>query len=188
MNILEKTTKLAMHLTIPYIEEGDSVVDATAGNGRDTLELAKAVGTNGKVLAIDIQEQALSSTKKLLQENNLTNVEYIQDNFINIDKYAENQGISAVVFNLGYLPTGDKTITTITEDTLLAVEKALRLIKIGGIITITMYSGHAEGAKEHDALLKWSKNLRPSTYHAVYFSMHNQGENAPEVLTITRKK
>ncbi len=227
MNILQKTTELAMHITLAYINEGDAVIDATAGNGKDTLKLAKAVGENGSVLAFDIQEKALTTTEKLLKENGFKNVEYINDNFVNLDKYigfkvqkttnteldtatltdnytnlsdksssitftsnnsaSSPSPISAIVFNLGYLPNGDRTITTKKEDTIIAVQKALDLIKTGGIVTITMYPGHTEGAEEQKALLAFSKTLPALEYHAVYFSMHNQGEKAPEILAITKK-
>ena len=189
INIIERTTDLALYLTISYIKKGDICIDATAGNGEDTLMLSKACGNTGKVIAMDIQDEALTNTKQLLDSNDINWVTLVKDNFKNMELYLPpNCYPSAIIFNLGYLPGGDKTITSETYDTISAVDKAINLIKKDGIVTITMYPGHQEGEKEKKALLKFSKALDSSIYHVVYLSMHNQSKKAPEILMITRKK
>lgn len=189
MNILQKTAQLALYITLAYVNPGDTVIDATAGNGNDTLTLANAVGESGSVIAIDIQETAIQNTRKLLLDHGISNAQFILGNFKSIDLYAANyDNISAVIFNLGFLPGGDKNITSQKEDSLTAIKKALNVIKPGGIVTITMYPGHSQGEEEKRALLNFSKTLSATKYHSVYFNMHNQKDTAPEILAITRKK
>lgn len=190
-NILTNTTELAMLLTKQYISNGDFVIDATCGNGHDTYSLSELVGKEGHVLAIDIQKEALEYTKANTCIT-CSNITYINDNFTNIDLHANNLNINhkpkAIIFNLGYLPGGNKNITTNIEDSIVAIEKSLELIDLGGIVTIVLYSGHPQGKIEKETILNWSENLSSSKYHAVYISMTNQKKNPPEILMITKKK
>ena len=192
MNLLTKTTNLAMEITLQYIKEGDYVIDATCGNGHDTLALAKAVGTNGDVLALDIQRDAIDASKELMKEHEIKNVCFGQTNFIGMQKFSEfafpDRAPSAIIFNLGYLPGGDKSITTTMEDSLIGLKEALRLVAFDGVVTIVLYSGHEEGAREKDAVLEFAKMLPSDVFHVVYTKMLNQQNNPPEVLWITKKK
>ncbi len=191
MNILTKTTNLAMELTLKYIQEGDYVIDATCGNGHDTLALAKAVGSDGDVLAMDLQREALDASKALMAENKIQNVCFAQTNFRELSKFSSfafpDRRPSAVMFNLGYLPGGDKNLTTNAEDSLLAIYHALDLIKPNGVVTVVLYSGHEEGAREKDAILEFVKQLPAQDYHVVYAQMYNQTKNPPEVVWVTKK-
>ncbi len=191
MNLITKTTDLAMKIVLEYIEEGDVVVDATAGNGHDTLVLAEAVGEHGKVLAFDIQKKALENTEKLLEENGmLKRTSLINDSHENIEKYLDSTELSpsAVIFNLGYLPLGDKSITTNGKSSIKAIESASKLIKLGGIVALVLYSGHEEGKEEKQMILDMLRGLCSSKYHVAYTSMLNQENNPPEIVWITRKK
>lgn len=97
------------------IKEGETVVDATCGNGNDTLFLSKLVGKTGQVYAFDIQEQAITQTKQLLEENKQVNVTLILDSHANMEKYLPETikgKLGGAIFNLGYLPHSDKTIIT----------------------------------------------------------------------------
>lgn len=191
MNLLTKTTNLAMELTLKYIEKGDYVIDATCGNGHDTLCLAEAVGEEGDVLALDIQREALETSKALMAEHDIKQVCFAQANFKDMRKFSSfafpDLQPSAVVFNLGYLPGGDKALTTTAEDSLEAVKAALDLIKPGGIVTVVLYSGHEEGAKEKQAILDFAENLSSQEYHVVYANLLNQKKNPPEVVWLTKK-
>ncbi len=191
MNLITKPTALALKIIGEYIKPGDVVVDATAGNGHDTLVLAKLAGTAGKVYAFDVQPLALEQTKTLLEkEGFFHNCTLVLDSHENMGSYIpehEKKGLSAVVFNLGYLPGGQKEMTTQNGATLAAVEQALHLIRIGGIVAVTMYPGHPEGAAERESLLRFAKNLSQKTYHTAYLSFPNQKKSPPELLLITRK-
>lgn len=69
------------------VQEGDFCIDATMGNGNDTLLLSQLCGESGKVLAFDIQEQALTATQKRL---NAGHVPKITDCFWNLTQIWQN--------------------------------------------------------------------------------------------------
>ena len=214
INLITKTTELAMNITLNYVNKGDKVIDATAGNGHDTLVFARVVGDEGKVYAFDVQAQALENTGQLLlandfsvmrvgtgrelescardeqdlmQEANAT-VHLVEDSHEHMSKYCPEGEIAAIMFNLGYLPLSDKSVSTSTVSTLIALQEALQLVKVGGIVTVVMYCGHEAGKVEKQAILDLTEKLSSKEFHVVYASMHNQGENAPEILWITKKK
>ena len=193
-NLIRQTTQLALHLVRPYVTENSAVIDATCGNGHDTLALAQM--NPARLYAFDMQEEAVRATAQLLEDSGYS--QNIADGSFTIrrvdhaemDRFAENCGclISAVIFNLGYLPGGDKELTTRTESTLAAVRVSMNLIAPDGIICITMYCGHAEGKREKAALLDLAGKLDPKRWHTAYVSMPNQRHDPPEILLITRKR
>lgn len=190
-NLLTKTTELAMAVTGQYIKEGDFLIDATCGNGNDTLAFSKMTGPKGQVLAIDIQEKALETARTATCKE-CSNIVYKIGNFRNIDIISQEifPGVrpKGIIFNLGYLPGGDKNITTCSEDSLAAVKKAVELIEINGIVTVVLYCGHPQGKEEKESIMNWAEGLSSSDYHVVYNQMLNQHRNPPEILFITKKK
>ena len=135
-----------------HIKPGARVADFTMGNGHDTLWLCRAVGEGGKVWAFDVQRQAIESTRGLLErELDFVNYELILDSHANAKEHV-TEPISAGVFNLGYLPGGDKSITTLRTSTLPAVRAAIELLAPDGIILVAVYPGHEEGRLEGEAL------------------------------------
>lgn len=183
MNTLQHTTELALHMCAAYIKPEDVAVDCTCGNGNDTLWLAKRCK---KVYSFDIQQSALDSAKALLAENKVTGVELIKDSHENIGEYVK-EAPSVIIFNLGFLPGGDKSITTKKDSSLDAIKKALEILAVDGILSVTMYPGHEEGKKELELILSWAKGLNSKAYHCVFANMLNQSERAPQVLWITKK-
>lgn len=167
-----------------YIEEDAVGVDCTCGNGYDTLWLAERCK---KVYSFDIQEEALESAGKLLAEYDKSNVIFIKDSHEYIKKYVE-ESPSVILFNLGFLPSGDKEITTKADTSLKAIKVALEILTVGGLISITLYPGHEEGKRELDLILEWAKGLDSKTYHCVFANMINQSDRAPQVLWITKKR
>ncbi len=158
---------------LKHIEEGDTVADFTMGNGYDTLFLSKTVGESGKVYAFDIQPSALVSTEKRLIENNAPkNYELICDSHHNSDKYIKTK-IKAGMFNLGYLPGGDKTVTTKRETTLSAVEKAIGLLDKDSILLIAVYPGHEEGEIEGELIHEMLSKLDRKQYCCAKFRIIN---------------
>ena len=128
------------------IKPGDIVIDATCGNGNDTLMLARLAK---KVFAFDVQKKAIDNTKKLLEKNNVKNVELINDSHENLEKYLNLylKKISVIMFNLGYLPGWNKNIMTNHKSTLKAIKNSLNYLNKKGIILVTCYP-HEEGKKE----------------------------------------
>lgn len=143
----------------PHLKQGGTAVDFTMGNGHDTLWLSQSIGAEGHVYAFDIQEQALSSTSALLaKENAPNNVTLIHDSHANVANYVK-EPICVGVFNLGYLPGGDKRITTQRASTLAAVKAGLELLDHDGALLIAVYPGHEEGTKEGDMLGEYLASL-----------------------------
>lgn len=133
------------------------------GNGHDTLFLSRAL-PGGQVWAFDIQPAALKATQALLDNNSAGgNVRLILDSHSNLDRYIQTP-LDAGVFNLGYLPWADKAITTRRETTLEAVDKALPLLRVGGVLVIVIYPGHEEGRLEGEALQQKLSGLDPKRY------------------------
>ena len=176
-----------MSVTLMYIRPGDTVVDATCGTGRDTVALARAVGDEGRVYAFDIQKNAHLMTEARLKSHGITNVHPVMQSFVSMSELIPESSAAAVVFNLGYLPGGDHSITTTADTTLEGLECALRTIRTGGIVTVVMYDGHEEGAEEKAAVLAWAEALDQSRYHVAYVSLLNQKNHPPEILWITKK-
>lgn len=140
--------KLQKYFILQHLKQGDTAIDFTMGNGQDTLFLAQTVGEEGHVLAFDIQENALKNTEKLLTDSlKYKNYQLILDSHNHLTKYF-NTKFKAGMFNLGYLPGGDKNITTKRETTLEAIHDAIEHLDKDGILSVAVYPGHAEGALE----------------------------------------
>ncbi len=142
-----------------HIRVGGVCADFTMGNGHDTLWLSRAVGETGKVYAFDIQQAALDSTRALLQQENAPdNVQLILDSHHNAGQYIKEK-ICVGMFNLGWLPGGDKSITTLRETTLPAVQTAISLLESGGGILLAVYPGHEEGRIEGELITEYLSTL-----------------------------
>lgn len=158
---------------LKHIKEGDTVADFTMGNGHDTLFFSKAVGNSGRVFAFDIQPSALESTQKRLTENNAPqNYTLICDSHHNAKKYIDCK-IKAGMFNLGYLPGGDKSVTTKRETTLLAVDAAIELLDTDAILLIAVYPGHEEGEIEGELIHERLSQLDRKKYCCAKFRIIN---------------
>ena len=186
-NLITRTTALAMSVTLSYIDKGDTAVDATCGAGHDTAALAEAVGEDGCVYAFDIQEEAVRRTEERLRGLGLSNVRILKESFTSMNSSVPEGSVSAVVFNLGYLPGGDHSITTTADETLEGLGCALAALRPGGLLTVVMYDGHDEGRAEKQRVMEWAEALDPKRYHAVYVDMLNQKDHPPEILWITKK-
>lgn len=186
-NIIRSTTQTALLFISQYLHPGDTAIDATCGNGHDTAALAK-MGA-GKIYAFDVQEAAINSTRETLikEDCSLDNVHLILDSHANMCNYIKEK-VQVIVFNLGYLPTADKTVTTNHSSTLTAVTEAMKLLKKDGLICITMYSGHPGGREEKEALLSFAEQLDSRTWHTAYINLKNQRKDPPEILLITLKR
>ena len=186
-NLITRTTELAMSVTLAYIRQGDTAVDATCGAGQDTVVLARAAGNDGKVYAFDIQKKAILLTEERLKTHGITNVHLIMQSFASMSEHIPENSASAVVFNLGYLPGGDHSVTTTADTTPEGLDCALRTIRQGGIVTVVMYDGHDEGAEEKKRVLEWAETLDQSRYHVACVRLLNQKNHPPEILWITKK-
>jgi predicted methyltransferase len=188
--MLKQVISYAHELITQTIHPGDTVIDATCGNGNDTVILSKAVGVNGQVLAFDIQKQALINTKKLLDEHNLKNVTLIHSSHENISHYLheEDHGtLSAAMFNLGYLPGSDKTIITNADTTIKAIDAIVDFLKPDGLIVLVVYYGHPGGDQEKETLLKYLRTFNQKHFNILKYGFINQKNDPPFILAIEKK-
>lgn len=167
-------------------------IDATAGTGVDTLMLAKAAGRRGQVFSFDIQQDALDRTQERLDKEDqakLASVQLILDSHATMSQYipeAQHGKIQVIMFNLGYLPTGDLSIITEPESTLTALASAFDLLAIRGILTIVLYPGHAGGAEEAEAVQAWASSLSVSVAQSIIYRQL-QRQDAPYLIAIEKK-
>lgn len=162
------------------VKEGDICIDATMGNGNDTLLLSRLCKETGQVLAFDIQELALKHTKKhLLDEGAPDNYRLILDSHANMEHYAKPDSASCIVFNFGYLPGGDHKKATQRDSSISALEQALILLKKGGLLSLCIYSGGDSGFEERDAILEWLKGLDSRKYLVIKSDYYNRPNHPP---------
>ena len=148
-------TEQAHAIIRQVIQPGDVAIDATAGNGHDTKFLAELVGKTGHVYAIDVQPEALRRTVALLNDAALSHVHLVQRDHAELKAFIPERHhgrIAAVMFNLGYLPGGDRLLATRTDSTLAAIRSALEIIRPGGILSVIAYPGHPGGGDEARAV------------------------------------
>jgi predicted methyltransferase len=151
-----RPTALAQEILKTLIRPGDLAIDATAGNGHDTLFLAECVGPNGQVLAFDVQEAALSSARSRIEAAGLAaRVNFLHVSHVEMAAYAPRESAAVIFFNLGYLPGENHDLTTESATTLAALEVAADLIRPGGALSILCYPGHPAGAAEAMAVEHW---------------------------------
>lgn len=151
-----RPTALAQGFLRPMIQPGDTVIDATAGNGHDTLFLAECVGDVGRVLAFDVQEAALISARERVEAAGVAaRVEFFHESHARMSARAEAGSVAAVIFNLGYLPGEGHELTTEADETLAALAGAAGLLKADGVLSVICYPGHPAGADEARAVEEW---------------------------------
>lgn len=175
------------HFIREHVKEGDTCIDATAGNGNDTLVLSELVGETGKVFAFDVQEQAVETTKKRMEEAGFSErTQIVLDSHVNMGKYAEKESVSCIVFNFGYLPGGDHNLATCKDTSIAAINEGLPLLKKGGIMSLCIYSGGDTGFEERDAILERIKGLDGKRYLVIVSTYYNRPNNPPIPVLIIK--
>ena len=169
-----------------YLKKGMHVIDATVGNGNDTVFLSEQVGEKGFVLGFDIQKDAVQRTLNLLQLSPM-NYKIIEASHEHLLEYCQPASQDLIVYNLGYLPQSDKSITTCLKSTQSSLESALIALKISGLISITAYGGHQNGIEETKGLLHYIEHLDAKKYHVMKLEYANQDKKAPFVILIEKK-
>lgn len=182
-------TKLAHSIVRRAVRLGDTLVDATAGNGHDTVFLSACTGPSGRVLAIDIQAEAIESTRSRLEKEAVSNVTLYQGDHGKVLQSLQESSevVGAIMFNLGYLPGGDKQRTTSAATTTEAIAAGVSLLKPGGVMTVIAYRGHAGGQEEARAVAGWSENNKAPLWTTEVIPGAVDNEESP-VLYVFRKK
>lgn len=173
-----------------FIKPQMTLVDATCGNGNDTLFLMKCLSNSGKLYAVDVQLEAIESTRMLMAQNGYQEGEHLILKHCShecFDFLEADERVDFVVYNLGYLPKGDKGITTTVRTTLSSLASALERLKSGGLVIVLSYRGHEAGEEEAVHLEIFLSKLSQSLYDVCKLDFVNQ-KNTPPVMWIVEKK
>jgi predicted methyltransferase len=166
-------------------------IDATVGNGFDTVFLAECVGEYGVVIGFDVQDMSIAA-QNLAQAGLRDRVQLLQRGHETIlqtltEIFPPSQilpNVHAIMFNLGYLPHGDKTLTTRTETTLAALQQSAQILASGGILTVICYPAHEGGGDEAAAVLAWAKALPAKEYGVSHTRAINKSVLPPELIAV----
>ena len=180
--MIKRPIRLSHDFLAEVLDNEAVAVDATMGNGNDTAFLAKL---SQKVYAFDVQEQALINTRKRLDEQKIDNAQLILDGHEHVDQYV-SEPIRAAIFNLGYLPSADKTIITKPNTTLEAIKKILERLEDGGRVSLMIYYGHEGGNVEKDAVLEFVKDLPQEDFATMLYQPLNQIHPPPFLVMIEK--
>jgi len=178
-----RPTALTQQLLRGLIREGDRVIDATAGNGHDTIFLAECVGETGSVLAFDVQEAAIISARaRVARAGYSERVGFFHESHEQLDRHVAEGSVAAVMFNLGYLPGADHELTTEVAATLVALEKSARALQSDGVLSIICYPGHPAGAAEAVAVENWLLARAGAAWRVVKYGALGTRRPAPFLL------
>jgi predicted methyltransferase len=187
---IDKILPFAKNLLHKAVKPGDIVIDATVGNGHDTVFLAGLVGESGHVFGFDIQEEAIVASKERLTQQSLsarvTLFHSGHEQLSQLIPYNYHGKVSGTIFNLGYLPGSDKTIVTRPETTIAAIQQLLEIMASEGVIVLVIYHGHNGGAEERDGLLAYCRQLDQKTAHVLQYQFINQ-QNSPAFIIAIEK-
>jgi len=181
-------TQLAHEIVRSVLQPGEPAVDGTAGNGHDTLFLSQLTGPCGKVWAFDIQQSALTSTQRRLDQHGCCNTCLILGDHAEMESLLPATvpgSVGAIMFNLGYLPHHDHALTTRKESTLLAVQAAVRCLRKNGVLTVVAYRGHPGGAEEAMTVDQWMAGYAVRTGGPFRFPEANP-TRGPQLLAIKK--
>jgi hypothetical protein len=195
VNVAHKLIRAKLH-------PGDIAIDATVGNGHDTVFLVELVSPSGKVYGFDIQQAAIDSTwakiescckaderapgSALLRSECLTLIQGSHADMAEKIPAQHHGKISTIMFNLGYLPGSDKSIITRTESTLTALAIAIRMLSGNGILTILAYPGHPGGDQESIEVESWCEQLEEEQFSVrICYSTENK-VSAPRLYVVNK--
>jgi ubiquinone/menaquinone biosynthesis C-methylase UbiE len=178
-----RPTALAQQILREVIGAGDLVIDATAGNGHDTVFLAECVGEAGRVMAFDVQAAAITAARARVTACGLqARVTFFQQSHAGMDACAAAGSVAVVMFNLGYLPGAEHLVRTTTETTLNGLNCAMRLLQNGGVLAVTCYPGHPGGDTETAAVTQWLVTLAAAGWRVAQYGAIGTLRAAPVLL------
>lgn len=171
-----------------HVREGAFCIDATAGKGRDTLFLCRLVGDSGRVLALDIQPDAVAQTTALLTGEGVAHrAQVVQTCHSRLGDCAAPDSVDGIMFNFGWLPGGDHTTFSHADTSVAAVKAALTLLKVGGVMTLCLYYGRENGTAERDAILSFLPTIDPRRFTVIRGDFANRTGDVPIPVFIIRE-
>lgn len=168
------------------VKPGAFCIDATAGKGRDTALLCRLAGESGRVIAFDVQQDAVDQTRALLAAEGLQ-AEVVLDSHANMARYAAPESVDCIVFNFGRLPGGDPHIFTTADTSLPAIDAGLSLLKPGGVMALAIYYGKENGYDEKNAILEHLKSLNDRVFTVLACDWLNRKHDPPLPIFIWKE-
>lgn len=167
---------------------GGLYIDATCGNGHDTEFLCRLAGPSGRVLALDIQQQAVDTTNARLAQAGLEGIgRAIRQDHARLGEIAAPNSADCVVFNFGWLPGAAHNVHSTAEGSIPALQAALTALKPGGILAAVLYSGQVIGSGEKEAALAFFRALPLTRYTVLVCQFANWADTAPLPCFIIKK-
>ena len=171
-----------------HVRPGAFCIDATAGRGNDTVFLASLVGETGKVLAFDIQPEAVESTRALIGERGCSGfARVVLDSHANMARYAAPGSVDCIVFNFGWLPGASHSVFSTADSSIPALEAALAALRAGGVLSAILYSGRVIGTDEKQSILSWLRALPLEKYTVLVCDFANWADTAPLPCLVLKK-
>lgn len=188
MPAFPKPIHLAHQMIRGVVRSGDVVVDATLGNGHDALFLAGLVGESGCVIGFDVQSAAIEASRERMEAEGVGHYDFHHMGHEHMEGVIgdEQLPVSVVMFNLGYLPNADKEIITREDTTLVALDSALGLLRVGGVISVMCYPGHEGGDTESEAVSEWARRLPRGAFRVACYGLHNAPNDPPFLLLVEK--
>ncbi len=189
----ERLTHLAHELVSQVVTKGDTAVDATAGNGHDTVFLRECVGSTGCVYAVDIQARALHETRIRLErmyEDAAFNVRLIRGCHSSLDELLPDEvskNVACIMFNLGYLPGADHAVTTLASTTSKALLASLCRLKVGGILTVLVYRDHPGGNEELGVVSDLVRSAEVAGIRWSHYRSNQSSDTAPQLFVALKE-
>ena len=168
------------------VKPGAFCIDATAGKGRDTALLCRLAGEGGRVIAFDVQQDAVDQTRALLAAEGLQ-AEVVLDSHANMARYAAPESVDCIVFNFGRLPGGDPHIFTTADTSLPAIDAGLSLLRPGGVMALAIYYGKENGYDEKNAILEHLKSLNDRVFTVLACDWLNRKHDPPLPIFIWKE-
>ncbi len=168
------------------LQEGDRVLDATVGNGHDSLMLLEYVGPTGFLIGFDVQREAVENTRSKLEQAGKNNFQLICDTHAELGKYVL-EPFQGALFNLGYLPTGNKGCTTLWTSTKSAIDQAMNLLLPNGFIGVMTYPGHDSGMEEDLEIRGFFAQVNQKEFQIAQIEFINQKNNPPKLYWLTKR-
>ena len=191
MSLVKKAQQIISSIVKNLVHNNIQVIDATIGNGNDTIFLAKLVDNAGHVYGFDIQQNAIDTTTKLLITHQLThNVTLLRSGHENLVAALDPFDVTncyVIMFNLGYLPRSDKTVVTRSETSLSAIQQSLSLLRPGGVISVLAYPGHQGGFEETNQVRTLMESLSPIDYQSQHYLSNAISPNSPELFILEKQ-
>ena len=186
-----RAVEFSHQLLRDHLRPGHIAIDATAGNGHDTLFLTQLTAPEGMVFAFDVQADAITTTRSLLEQNGVPQQSWQlihagHETMLESIRACWHGKAGAVIFNLGYLPGGDKSLTTSSATTVTALRAALEILRPDGILAVVLYTGHSAGKAEAEAVMEFAAGLPTREFHAMEYRTLNARSHPPFVIAVEK--